>query len=151
MKLFKWALAVVSALSLVACGGGGGSAGCSPLVTCATPGPIASTVEVVANALQVGNGGDEVTITAVVKGQGNVSMANVPVAFSTDTGTLTGASSTTDAAGIATAKLSAGANKTNRTMTVTVTSGGAGAGVCLAWTQAPSNTGIDNNAIRYSC
>ena len=108
---------------LAACGGGGGSAGAVPGAP--PPGPTAQTIDVVSSSLQVGGGGDQVTITAVVKDAGNVSMPNIAVTFATDTGTLTSASTTTNLAGIATANLSAGAIKTNRIMTVTVTSGSA--------------------------
>ena len=103
---------------LAACGGGDPLPGAS-----GTGGTVAQSVDVIASALQVGGGGDQVTITAVVKDSGNASLPNTKVTFSTDSGTLTSASALTNAAGIATANLSAGANKTNRVMTVTVTSG----------------------------
>ena len=112
---------------LAGCGGGGGSAGAVPGAP--PPGPTAQTIDVVSSSLQVGGGGDQVTITAVVKDAGNVSMPNIAVTFATDTGTLTSASTTTNLAGIATANLSAGAIKTNRVMTVTVTSGSASGSV----------------------
>ena len=106
---------------LAACGGGGGSAGTVP--GSLPPGPTAQTIDVVSSSLQVGGGGDQVTITAVVKDAGNVSMPSIAVTFATDTGTLTSADATTNLAGIATATLSAGANKTNRVLNVTVSSG----------------------------
>ena len=112
---------------LAGCGGGGGSSGAVAGV--APPGPTAQTIDVVSSSLQVGGGGDQVTITAIVKDAGNVSMPNIAVTFATDTGTLTSASTTTNLAGIATASLSAGAIKTNRVMTVTVSSGSASGSV----------------------
>lgn len=80
-------------------------------------------IEVVTSVTQIGSGGEEATITAVVKDENNVSLSGAPVAFSTTSGTLAGASTVTNAAGIATARLSAGADKSNRTITVTATSG----------------------------
>jgi len=83
----------------------------------------ATSVEVLASAVQVDTGGDPVTVSAIVKDSNNVSITAAPVVFATDSGTLTSAATVTDATGLATAKLSAGANKSNRTVTVTVTSG----------------------------
>ena len=110
---------------LAACGGGGGSAGTSGLGGGGggTVVSSAASVEVLASAVQVGSGGDQVTITAIVKDVGNVSLAATPVKFATDSGTLTSAAAVTDASGVATALMSAGADKSNRTVTVTVTSG----------------------------
>jgi hypothetical protein len=121
MNWMKALAAVGVSAVLAACGGGGGSAGTVP--GSLPPGPTAQTIDVVSSSLQVGGGGDQVTITAVVKDAGNVSMPSIAVTFATDTGTLTSADATTNLAGIATATLSAGANKTNRVMTVTVSSG----------------------------
>lgn len=133
MKMMKWVVAALSALSLVACGGGGGDAGSSPFNPNPNPpGSVATNIDVLASAVQVGTAGEQVTITAIVKGAGNVSLADAPVSFSTDTGTLTSASGTTDDAGVATATLTAGANKANRTITVTVTSGTAQGSVQVA-------------------
>lgn len=133
MKTLKWLFAALSALTLVACGGGGGDAGTSPL----NPNPpggtsSASTVDVLASSVQMGSSGEQVTITAVVKGAGNVSLANAPITFSTDSGTLSSAAATTDSAGVATARLSAGSNKANRTITVTASSGSAQGSVQVA-------------------
>ncbi|HUG25519.1 Ig-like domain-containing protein, partial [Piscinibacter sp.] len=125
MKILKWLGVVASALALVACGGGGGDSGSSPFNPddpADTP-SAATSVEVLASSVQVGSGGDQVSITAIVKGAGNVSLPEAPVTFSTDSGTLTAASVATDEAGVATATLSSGADKSNRTITVTVTSG----------------------------
>jgi len=123
MKILKWVGVVASALALVACGGGGGDAGTSPFVPEDPTDSGATSIEVLASSVQVGSGGDEVTITAIVKGAGNVSLDEAPVTFSTNSGTLTSASTETDAAGVATAQLSPGADKSNRTITITVTSG----------------------------
>jgi hypothetical protein len=82
-----------------------------------------TAIELIAASPSVGTGASGVVITAFVKDANNNALAATPVSFSTNTGTLTGASSSTNASGVATATLSAGADKSNRTATVTVTSG----------------------------
>lgn len=82
----------------------------------------ATSIEVIASGVQVDTGGDPVTISAIVKDSNNVSIPGAPVAFSADSGTLSSASTVTDATGLATAKLSAGANRGNRSILVSVIS-----------------------------
>jgi len=127
MKMLRHTLVWLVSLGLAACSGGGGSEGDSPFGNGGTTPPTsaATAVDVIASAVQIGSGGDQVTISAIVKGSGNVALAAAPVTFSTDSGTLTSASTVSDASGVATATLSAGANKSNRNITVTATSGGA--------------------------
>lgn len=127
MKMLRHTLVWLIALGLVACSGGGGSEGKSPFDGGGTtpPASSASAVDVIASAVQIGSGGDQVTISAIVKGAGNVALADAPVTFSTDSGTLTSAATVSDKAGVATATLAAGANKSNRNITVTATSGSA--------------------------
>jgi len=110
------ATATVSGTSLTA------SIGFQSAGGAATP-TQAKSLEVLASSNQFGSGGDVVTITANVKDAGNVSLASQPVVFSSDSGTLTAASATTNDSGIATATLSAGANRSNRSILVTVASG----------------------------
>jgi hypothetical protein len=127
MRTLRGMAALLLGLSLVACGGGGSDAGTPPFGdgNGGTPtGPNVAVVDVVSSSPQVGSGGDEVTITAFVKGAGNVSVADAPVTFATSTGTLSGMTATTDANGVASAKFSAGADKSNRPAAITVTSGG---------------------------
>ncbi len=82
------------------------------------------SIDVVPAAASVGTGpSDVVTVTATVKGAGNVSIAGAPIAFSADSGTLTSAAGVTDATGQAVVTLSAGSNKANRVIKVTATSG----------------------------
>ena len=127
--ILKHATTWLTALALAACGGGGGEAGTSPLIPPAgTPSavkPAATAVEVQASAPQLGNSSDGVTISAIVKGAGNVSVPGAPVSFSADSGVLTSASTVTDETGKAVATLSAGANKADRNIKVTVVSGDA--------------------------
>lgn len=139
MKSLKLMLAVASAMLITACGGGGENAGVSPFGNSSCSGAAsaascnlaATTVELVASSVQVGSGGDTVTLTAVVKGDGNVSLAGAPVAFSTLSGTLTQTTAVTNAAGIATATFAAGADRGNRTAKVTAKSGSSTATIDL--------------------
>lgn len=130
MKMLKRAMVLISSLALVACGGSG-DAGSSLYGGGNPPTSTATSIDVIASAVQVGSGGEQVTITATVKGAGNVGLSAASVGFSTSSGTLTGAAAVTDANGIATAVLSAGADKSSRDITVTVTSGGASGQIVL--------------------
>lgn len=90
----------------------------------ATPGAtVPAAIEIIASGTTVGTGGDEVTLTAFVKDSKNNAMPAMPIAFSTDTGTLTDVSSATNTSGVAKATFSAGGDKSNRTATISVTSG----------------------------
>src|SRR5215207_6694150 len=91
MNFLKWALAALSVSMVVGCDGGDGSAGDSPFgsggcttaasgVGCAT---AAASIDVMASTVQVGSGGDNVTITATVKDAANVGLKSVPVSFAT--------------------------------------------------------------------
>jgi len=142
MKMLKWALAAMTLSLVAACGGGGKNAGISPFNVNCTPAASAASgvacstssansVDVLASTVQVGSGGDTVTITAVVKDSNNVALGNAPVTFSTNTGNITAASALTNASGIATATFSAGANRANRQATVSVKSGSASGSVVL--------------------
>lgn len=125
MKIFKWLVALWVTLALVACGGGGGSAGTQaggeggPAT-----GPVPASVEVLTSSTTLQSSGESVDITAFVKSSGNVAIPNQAVTFSADSGLLQNVSATTDDNGVATAKLAAGSNKANRDITVKVTSGG---------------------------
>lgn len=125
-RWMRWLAAVAAAGLVAACGGGGGGSG-DPIFgggDGGSDGPDAAAVEVLASANSVGSSGSEtVTVTAIVKDADNRGIASAPVSFSTTSGTLSGADTTTDEAGVATATFSVGSNKSNRTATVTVRSG----------------------------
>jgi hypothetical protein len=140
MKFLKWALAAMT-LSLVAACGGDGNAGTSPFnssgcsgasaasgVSCSNP---AKSVDVLASTVQVGSGGDTVTISAVVKDSNNVALVGAPVSFSANSGNITAASAVTNGSGVATATFTAGADRSNRQVTVSVKSGSATGTVTL--------------------
>jgi hypothetical protein len=141
---------LAGALLLTSCGGGsatqgtcalGSPAGCggtlsgtdatSPPAGAPTTQPDPATsvaaVELVASSSQLpssGQDGTEVTLTALVKNDGNVAVSAVPVAFSADSGLLSVTNATSDASGKASAKLAIGSSKANRPITVTATVAG---------------------------
>jgi hypothetical protein len=125
MQIIKGMAALLLGFALVGCGGGGGSAGTPPFGGSNGGGeaPAATSVEVVSSSPEVGTAGEQVQITAIVRGAGNVTLASVPVTFAADTGSLSAVSSTTDASGVATARFSAGSDKAARTANITVTAG----------------------------
>jgi len=130
MKLMNYLNAIALTAFLVACGGGGGNASApDPDSTGAVP---AASVEVLASANEVLSAGAEVVVTAVVKSKNNVGMADQSVVFAvTGAATLRGAEAKTNAEGVATARLTAGANKALRDVTVSVTSGAATGSIVL--------------------
>lgn len=124
MKIFKWLVALWVTLALAACGGGGGSAGTQAGGGGGTSSAsVPASVEVLTSSTILQSSGETVDITAFVKGSDNVAIAKQKVTFSASSGLLQSVSATTDDNGVATAKLSAGANKANRDITVTVSSG----------------------------
>lgn len=122
MKIFKWLVALWVTLALAACGGGGGSAGGTGSgggTTAVAP----ASIEVLTSSTTLQSTSETVDITAFVKSAGNVAIANQAVTFSASSGLLQSVSATTNANGVASAKLASGANKANRDITVTVTAG----------------------------
>ncbi len=138
MKSLKWVLAAMAVSLVAACGGGGGCSGTPPFgasasgaSSCGSGSSSASSIDVVASSVQVGTGGDTITITATVKDASNVGLGSAPVSFAASSGNLTGVTATTTAAGVATATFTSGANRSNRQATVTVTSGSVSGQVIL--------------------
>lgn len=82
-----------------------------------------SSIEVLSAATTVGTGGDGVLIRAFVKDLNNNALPNAVVAFRASTGTLTGVSTLTSAAGVAEATFAAGADRSNRAADIVVSSG----------------------------
>lgn len=117
-RWMRW-LGALSAVGLIAgCGGGaGGDSGGDPGT------PTVASIELLASSPEVGTGGDVITLTAIVKGAGNVSLPNTTVTFSTDTGTLSGIVPLTDATGVATARFGAGNDRSNRAARITARAG----------------------------
>lgn len=86
-------------------------------------GATPKSIEVLAAATTAGTGGDGVLISVFVKDANNNALPSATVSFKTDTGTMSSVSKFTNAAGLATAVFSAGAEKSNRIATITVSSG----------------------------
>lgn len=141
MKLVKTLSALLLATALAACGGGGGSPGSTTTsgttttttttTTVTPPAATPASIEVQASSNEVLSAGTEVTVTVVVKSATNVGMADQPLQFEVDNrATLKGAAPKTNADGVATVRLSAGA-KDLRNITVTVRSGSASGQITL--------------------
>ena len=84
---------------------------------------VPTTIDVIADSTSVGTGGGGVLISAFVKDAKNNALPGASVAFQSNTGTLSNMSTVTDSSGLATATLSAGADRSNRVATVSVSSG----------------------------
>lgn len=135
MKIWNWLAPLMASVVIAGCGGGGADAGTSPFPTggggsCAAGAASAAgatcsatAIDVIASSVQVGSGGDTVTVSAIVKGAGNVGLAGAPVVFSTNTGNLTQPSVVTDSSGVATVTFAAGSDRGNRTATIKAQSG----------------------------
>ena len=132
MKSLIWVVALLTSAFIVGCGGetatrvrrrsvaaAAAAAASSASSSCTT----AKAIDVIASSVQVGSGGDTVTISAVVKDSGNVGLPGVGIVFNANNGNLTQPTATTNASGVATVTFSAGANRANRTATITATSG----------------------------
>ena len=131
-KLSKYALCYVSvAVALVACGGGGSDAGTTnPNNNSNNNNTVpqeASSIELYSSASSIptGGGGAPITITAIAKDKGNVAIANFPLTFATEYGSLSPVTTTNDK-GIATTELTPpkANNATNRDFEVAATAKG---------------------------
>lgn len=137
MRFYKYLAGVGLAMALVACGGGGGSAG-TPSGT--TPGGGGNTgggtpgsgstlasLDILPTASTLGSApGSSISFIVTAKDSANAAVPAQAVVFSATSGTLTGANPVpvTDANGtITSVSLSAGADATNRSITVTASAG----------------------------
>lgn len=136
MRLYKYLAGFGLTLDLVACGGGGGSAG-TPSGT--TPGggtngggttgsgSTLASLDILPTASTLGSApGSSISFIVTAKDSANAAVPAQAVVFSATSGTLTGANPVpvTDANGtITSVSLSAGADATNRSITVTASAG----------------------------
>ncbi len=138
MNLSKIVIGFATAVVMVACGGGGGSpgliAGQPAVVTSTAVVEVPASVEVLTSANSLLSAGPEVVITAFVKNQSNVGISAQKVTFSASSGGLQSVGSVTDAAGVATAKLIVGSDKSVRDITVTVVAGAVSGNVVVSLT-----------------
>lgn len=92
-------------------------------------GPTVGAINLIASSLQLPSDADSaastgvVTLTALVRDANNNAVSGAPVTFSATSGQLVSIVGTSDANGVATAKLTTGGNPALRTITVTASSG----------------------------
>ncbi len=142
MRFIQFVAGLGLALTLAACGGGGGLGGTvaptpaasapagtasAPVVAASSPAQIAAitpaVIEVLTSSNTLLSAGSEAVITAFVKNSANVGLSGQSVTFSATTGTLIVVTAVTDANGTATAKLIAGSDKSIRNITVAASAG----------------------------
>lgn len=95
-----------------------------PVVAAQPPVAVGSVTLSTSTPTIPSDGSNPATITAVVQDTSNRFLANVPVVFTTSSGGLAIAQSSTNASGAATATLSTASDPTNRPITVTAVAGG---------------------------
>ena len=122
MRFFIKCFSVLATASLISCGGGGGNAEGGSGNTAAT----VASIEILTSATSLASADNTtgVTVSAVVKDSSNNALASQPLVFSASSGILGGVAATTGADGRATAKLTAGTDRSNRDIVLTVKSGG---------------------------
>lgn len=122
-------MAMVLVMLLSACGGGGSGNSTTPTPTTPAPttpaAPVPSAVSLSATLTSINSdNSNTTTVTAIVVDTSNAVISGATVTFSADTGILSAATATTDAAGKAVVTFSSGTtNPANRTATITATSG----------------------------
>ena len=143
-KTISWVSSVIlilvvllSAVSLTGCGeNAGGDTPAASSTSTTTSDPDAAGINLLVSSPQLPSAGTStVTLTALVKGTGNVALSGKKVNFASTSGVISVVSDTTDATGTATATLGTGGDKINRTITVTASVGS------LATTNTVSVTG----------
>lgn len=126
MRNFKW-LAVLAALALSACGGGGSDCSTSFANSCGATntGPTVASILLVTDTPSIpSDNSANAHLTAYVSDANNNFIQGAVVQFQADKNGGVGVTQgTTDANGVATATLSTLSDKSNRTITVTATSG----------------------------
>lgn len=127
MKIFKWLVALLVTLALVACGGGGGNPG---TVAGVTPGEgsgqttavVSSFVYQLSKNALTNSGADYVELTVTALDSNNNPVEGAKVLVSPDTGLYTPDASVTDEKGVVTGKLTINPNdKSDRNITSVIT------------------------------
>ena len=137
MKFLKYLSAGVLAVALVACGGGGGSAGTVSGVTPPATGAATPTVTSNTGTLAVASfvyqldknflnnsGTDKALLTVTALDASNNPVTGATLSVALDSGIYTPVSATTDSSGQASGNISIGGNKTNRDIKATLTLNG---------------------------
>lgn len=125
MKIFKWLAALPVTLALVACGGGGGSAGTVAGVTGETTAVVSSFVYQLSKSALTNSGADSTLLTVTALDSSNNPVSGVKVVVSPDTGIYTPDAGVTDEKGVVTGRLAINPNdKSDRNITSVITVGG---------------------------
>lgn len=128
MRKFRW-ISAIAALALAACGGGSnGTTNCGTAyanscgTTTSASNPTVASVLLVSDTATIPSDNSlAANLTAYVQDKNNNFVPNVPVVFTSDSGGISVTQGTTDANGVAKAKISTLANKANRIITITAT------------------------------
>jgi hypothetical protein len=133
MRKLIHALTVIVAATLAACSGGSDNTLFTDGGAASGGSTTASTLTLLTSSPQIpSDGASDATITALVRDTNNNVLPDVPVVFSSDSGSLVVSQpSSTDANGQLTATLSTAGDPTNRTITVSATAGSAAATVTV--------------------
>jgi len=123
-----WAIIkkLILLIIVITCAGCTGDAGFSTSgsSSTSTTSTTVASITMLTSSPQVGSSGTTpLTVTAIVKDSGNLVSEDIPVVFTSDSGSLQVTQAVTDAAGIATATLTPGGDYTNRTITISATTG----------------------------
>jgi Bacterial Ig-like domain (group 1) len=128
----------VSALALLACGGGAGSS--APSTSGGTGGtggatsttPVATQLEFSTSATQLDSAGiSSAGLSVTAKNASNAVVPGVSVSYVASSGSLLVNNAATDDKGVSKATLSVGSNKSNRTISVTATAGAVSANAVI--------------------
>lgn len=137
MRYTTYLAALLTALVLTACGGGGGSPGANPSAPIggATPLPVPAAITILAAANTLPSASSaQVALTVLVTDASNNAIPNQSVTFSATSGNLIGAlpiPQTGANGALSTVLLSAGSDSSNRNITVTAVAGGARATIAI--------------------
>lgn len=126
MRYIKLITSLILTAVMAGCGGGGADSGTPTNGGGSNSGTGTSTavvtpaaIEILTSANTLASAGAEVQITTFVKSSANVALPGQTVSFSASSGILQANSVVTNASGVASARLSAGADKTIRDITLT--------------------------------
>ncbi len=129
MNLLKYAMGLVVAVALTACGGGGGSPGLTSGAKAVATDSIVVAADFIFELDKttiVNSGGDKAVLTVTAVGSSRNTLAGVPVSVAVDeNGILTGSSGAiTDDSGRFSGNITIGGDKRNRTINASITVSG---------------------------
>jgi Bacterial Ig-like domain (group 1) len=130
MSFSKYLVVLITAMALVSCGGGGGSAGTSSTGTNAEISAGNVTLSVASFVYQLdknslsNSGTDKALLTITALDASNNPVSGAAVSVAADTGIYTPTSIVTNASGVTSGSITIGGNKSNRNIKATVTING---------------------------